>query len=306
MEEKKEPKKIKLSTVILIFIILMLIVVLIGVVSYYQNKTTNHQINSEENNTKVDGQLENGNNIQVNTTSKKEIRSLAINTEQVQSLYSKILKSNAIYGEDDWNESFYKDTKVTDKELSNREKNIAVLQAIKDNPTSSINTNSIDKSKIHYGYEGIESTAKVYSKQLLESTAKDLFGESNQTIQWETIDNNAGFIYDYINEQYYAYAYQGGGFGCPVRACTNLIKAEEDEENIYLYDEFIFVENTPESTTYYTSSNKTNIIDKINNYEELDARTVLSKYSEKAKQYKHVFKKNIDGSNYWLSTEPIA
>lgn len=298
MEEKKEPIKVRLSTVILIILIFILFIALVGVIYYYQNKMANNQINLETNKVNTSNQEVEEKNIEVNT--------IDINTKQVQNLYNEILKSNVIYGGEAWDESFYKDTKVTYNQLINTERIIAVLQAIKDNPTSSINTKSIDKSKLCYKDEvEIDSTAKVYSNQLLEATAQKLFGEQNQNIQWQTMDNNFGFIYDYIDEQYYAYGYQGGGFGCPVRACSKLLRAEEDEENIYLYDEFIFVENTPINTYYYTSSSKKNLIAEVNSYEELDKETVLSKYSGKANQYKHTFKKNTDGIYYWYSTEPI-
>ena len=39
MEDKKEPIKIRLSTVILLFIILILIIAIIGIVLYYPNKS---------------------------------------------------------------------------------------------------------------------------------------------------------------------------------------------------------------------------------------------------------------------------
>lgn len=304
MENKKEPIKIRLSTVILIFIIFILIIAIVGILFYYNRKISDSNNNEiQPSNNIVTNEIEKETS---NNSNDSKIEKIDINSDEVQKLYNEILKSNKIYGEENWNESFYKDEKVTYNELSNIEKNIAVLQSIEDSDTVSMDTKNVNKSKLYYKNDvGIASTAKVYSKQLIEARAKQLFGEQNQNIQWKTIDNNFGYIYDYVDEQYYAYGYQGGGFGCPVASYTNLIDGEKDKENIYLYDKFIFSESTPTNVYFYTSSSKANLIDQTNIYKELDEATVLDKYGEKAKKYKHTFKKDSDGNYYWYSTEPI-
>ena len=105
-----------------------------------------------------------------------EIKELDINSSQVQELYKKLLKSNDdIYGEGDFNESFYKDAKVDYNALGNVEKIITVLQYIKDNTTETVNLSSIN-GKLYPDSYMTTDKAKLYSKQLLENTVETIFG----------------------------------------------------------------------------------------------------------------------------------
>lgn len=153
-----------------------------------------------------------------------EIKELDINSSQVQELYKKLLKSNDdIYGEGDFNESFYKDAKVDYNALGNVEKIITVLQYIKDNTTETVNLSSIN-GKLYPDSYMTTDKAKLYSKQLLENTVETIFG-NKKYIAWKTIDNNCGYVYDYIDGNYYGYAYQGGGFGCRSKRLLTIDKS---------------------------------------------------------------------------------
>jgi len=99
-----------------------------------------------------------------------------------------------------------------------------------------------------------------------------------------------------------------------VKGCSQLTKAIQDDDIIYLYDKYIFAAQVPEvdnlgvyktPTYYYTSSSKTNLIEKVEEDVSLEENAILSKYSKKAQQYKHTFKKDTNGNYYWVSTEPI-
>ena len=99
-----------------------------------------------------------------------------------------------------------------------------------------------------------------------------------------------------------------------VKGCSQLTKASQDGDTIYLYDKYIFAAQVPEvdnsgvyktPTYYYTSSSKTNLIEKVEEDVSLDENIILSKYGEKTQQYKHTFKKDANGNYYWVSTEPI-
>ena len=46
-------------------------------------------------------------------------------------------------------------------------------------------------------------------------------------------------------------------------------------------------------------------IEKVEEDVSLEENAILSKYSKKAQQYKHTFKKDANGNYYWVSTEPI-
>ena len=87
MEDKKEPIKIRLSTVILLFIILILIIAIIGIVLYYPNKSNiiDKASLTEKNNLKEDTSNVKIENIMNNIET--EIKELDINSSQVQELY---------------------------------------------------------------------------------------------------------------------------------------------------------------------------------------------------------------------------
>ena len=224
MEDKKEPIKIRLSTVILLFIILILIIAIIGIVLYYPNKSNiiDKASLTEKNNLKEDTSNVKIENIMNNIET--EIKELDINSSQVQELYKKLLKSNDdIYGEGDFNESFYKDAKVDYNALGNVEKIITVLQYIKDNTTETVNLSSIN-GKLYPDSYMTTDKAKLYSKQLLENTVETIFG-NKKYIAWKTIDNNCGYVYDYIDGNYYGYAYQGGGVGCRSKRLLTIDKS---------------------------------------------------------------------------------
>ena len=171
MEEKKEPIKIRLTTVILAFIIFVLIIAIMGIVYYYQNRINNiNKVNLTENEVNLNSNLKDDSNNIVKTDNtinniEDKIKELDINSSKVQELYKKLLKSNDdIYGEGTCNESFYKDSKVDYNGLSNVEKIITVLQYIKDNPTEIVNTSSID-GKLYYDYDVSTKTAKLYTME---------------------------------------------------------------------------------------------------------------------------------------------
>lgn len=99
-----------------------------------------------------------------------------------------------------------------------------------------------------------------------------------------------------------------------VNGCSQLTKAIQEGDTVYLYDKYIFAAQVPEvdnsgmsniTTYYYTSSNKNNLIEKVEENVSLEENVILSKYNEKAQQYKHTFKKDTNGNYYWISTEPI-
>ena len=290
----KEPIKLKLSTVIIIFIIFILIIGAIGFFVYSQN----NRINTEKQETEI---MEN------------TIGEISIDDKEVQDAYKRILKYNNIFDTNSFQESFYKDTKVMYDNLTDAERMVSIVQYIKDKPTSTVEINSfINKSKKYdKTVLGENTTAKLYSKQLLEDNTNKIFGKDSNSISWVSRDNNCGHIYDYIDGQYYSYNYQGGGFGCPARAVSKLTKAERDNDSIYLYDEYIYIYDVPNqdssiTTYYYTSSSKTEQIgtEKNSNSEESDS-SILTRYEGKAQNYKHTFKKDNEGNYYWYSSEPL-
>ena len=85
-------------------------------------------------------------------------------------------------------------------------------------------------------------------------------------------------------------------------------KVEKDQESIYIYDKFIYVDYTNFDTT--SGDSKIHIYTSADKTEELGTETSLTttkelfeKYENKLKTYKHTFKKAENGSYYWLSSE---
>lgn len=313
--EEKEPIKIRLSTVILSFIIFILILAIIFMYFYFTNssKESNNTIeNNKESiseniisnfvNTSEPVQGESTNNVST-------IKKLNINSNEVTQLYKYIMKVNSSQ-----EELVYRNTKVTEKDLNNQLKLATIFENITRNDASNIK-NVTDS----YGY----TTEHIYySKNTIETIAKKIFG-NNTSIKHETYEGLLAQAKEYKNGEYDCYEFQGGG-GYPwLLSCSELISAEQNGDEIYIYDKYVHIyENdlSSDTCTIYDSSDKSNIIAKnidsntfLKNAEsnsgEYSSKVIIDNINNitnnKVKTFKHTFKKNNNGSYYWYSTEPI-
>lgn len=322
MQEKKTIT-LSLGTVIFIFIIILLIIAL--AVVYYlgfikEDNSEDNKINSVINDTAT------LNNEVINSTDVNQTdieKNLDINSMQVKNLYSKILKTNNIYNNFGTNGisrqkcSFYKSTKVNANILSNEEKVVAVLQYLIDtNEGTKMSFSNIQSDVLNqmgYYFSGGDYDYCIkYSAQELEAAKKAVFGNDVQ-INWISIGNNAANQIDYINGEYYRYTYPGGGGPWGIYSFSEIEKATENNEYVYIYDKYLYtvLEYNPEVLNLYTNSDMNVKISSVSNYYDYENafdnkdNSVIKNYSDKIDTYKHTFKKDSDGNCYWISTEPV-
>lgn len=310
--EKKH--KINLSMVLLIIAIIIIAIMSFFIYQLYSYKQTtsttiselNNKINSLENN--QNDKTNNSNNNQSQETNK--IDKLDINDDLIKQLHGYILKSDDFGNGEDSSSfapvgehvSFYKDSKVTFSSLSDAEKTLVVLKNYNQDEVKQVNKSQL---KNIIKTEGIHDIVKVYDN--LSNKAMKIFNQTN--INWKNYDGLAATL-DYNNDCYYLVEYDGGGLGTCEYGYSEIQSAEKDQENIYIYDKFIYIDTTNElisegdnKTHIYTSSNKTEDIGSEKTDEKISQ--LYKKYENKLKTYKHTFKQREDGSYYWVSSEQV-
>lgn len=297
---EKEPIRIRLSTAILIFIILILIFALVVMYFHFTSSgnIANNNVQTNESNSSSD------NDSNVEEISKKV--SLDIESDEVKQLYSYIMKINT-----NQEELVYRNTKVTEKDLNNQLKLITVFENIDESKASEVKTTTDA-----YGYK-TEHT--YYKKDTIEDMAKKVFGE-DVTITHESCEAFFASARDYENGVYDCYDYEGGG-GVPWESSTSkLLSAEKVGDEIYIYDKYVHIVEVDNiinglnysgtNDIYEASDKKVKLAEKVdfgkNNLYGDDEISNIEKFLNKeVTTFKHTFKKNLDDTYYWYSTEPI-
>ena len=301
--EEKNKIKISLSTLFLFIALIVIIIMGIVIVRLYDNKKNSDNLLKELNN-KISN-LENTNVPDNNINTENE--TLDINNTLVKLLYGYVLKSDDSKFSFAWQTdqepaSFYKDTKTTYSSLSNIEKMLIVLKNYKESEVKEVFKTQvndiIDTTYIH-------DIVKVYEN--IDEKAVDIFNQSNNN--WEDHYKGCSADLNYKNNNYYLSEYDGGGKGTSICTYSEIQKVEKDQDYIYIYDKFIYVDsskldvNEGDSKIHiYTSSNETNDIGSESSY-PTSTKELYKKYEDKLETYKHTFKKAENGSYYWLSSE---
>lgn len=299
MKEKKEPLKLKLTTVVFMFIIL-LIVVVIAFFYIVNNKTSINQTNEIEKSQLFDANNTNTSNT-TNSTNSTKTQQLNIDDKLVQELYNYILKYS------DYEETLvYQSQKVTSETMDNKLKLMTVFENLSASDADDV-TNSNEY--------GIQITHYLYKAETVEKKAREIFG-NNSSITHEDCPIYFTKAIDYKNGIYDCYDYQGGGRTPWEGSISKLKTAEQNGDEIYIYDQYIHVYDVASETAsdeglYTTSDKKTKISDLINislSGKDQRQEEAFAQYEEKLgnkiQTFKHTFKKNLDGSYYWYSTEP--
>lgn len=303
MEDKKEPIKIRLSTVILLFIILILIIAIIGIVFYYQN-TINNNTNLIENkiikgNTQINSNesLDKENSVdKFNNTNEKIIKKIDTNDELIQKLYSYIpaidykIEKNA-----------YQDKKVTLSEL----KNDFILRVA----FTKLSLKNEEKQKISNEYD-VDSGWYSFDANILQNKVKELYGEK-ANIPNQDFDDGAGKSCSYNNGIYNVMS--GGGTNEGLIPVSKIVESYSQNDEIYIITKnatFVFTAENEKGSLYTDSTLKNKIKDyKDEKYITMDGNKIVEdiiKNDEKTMiNYKHTFKKDTNENYYWISTEPI-
>ncbi len=180
------------------------------------------------------------------------------------------------------------------------EKVLTVLKNYNESEIKKVNKTQL-KTIIDTTY--IHDTVKVYEN--INKKAMEIFKQNNTN--WNNYDGCASKL-EYANDCYYLSEIEGGGKGTSIKTYSEIQKVEKDQESIYIYDKFIYVDYTNFDTT--SGDSKIHIYTSADKTEELGTETSLTttkelfeKYENKLKTYKHTFKKAENGSYYWLSSE---
>ncbi|MBR3152629.1 MAG: hypothetical protein IKF52_03385 [Clostridia bacterium] len=243
----------------------------------------------------------------INNTTNNTVSSLDLNSELVQKLDNMLLKYDDSENCYAWQSgfekvSFYKDTKTTYSTLSNIEK---ILYVLKNAGTPKSITDETEKNRIVNNASSIQNKEAIVTSidvyEDIENIAKKMFNTNTSDINWTPI-LGLGTQLEYIKGNYYVIHGYGGGRGTVEFGYSNLEKAEQDGEYVYLYDKFIWVDEKNENEIkVYTSADKTNEIGTES--ATSDINTLLNKYDSQLNTYKHTFKKSSDGTYTWISTE---
>ena len=309
MEEKKP---IKISLTGLFLLISLIIIVIMGMVIYnlYQNKkVTDESLNLL--NEKI-ANLENGLN-STNTEDvvvENKVETLNKDDELVKSLYNYVLKSDHSKHVYAWQSglepaSFYRDNKTVYASLTDMEKTLAIIANYKENELEIVSRTTLKGFKdpdIVNPNVG-EDEVTVYKN--VKEKAQEIFNQESYV--GKDFNGCAGNLY-FKDNNYYEVSYYGGGKGTGISTYSEIQKVEKDDEHIYIYDKFVYVDSDPMLVgtgdgmiNVFTTADCTK---KIGAEEDVNT-DFYSKYEDELETFKHTFEKREDGTYFWVSTEIV-
>ena len=320
--------KKKNKTLIICILLILLIASIVALCAVHMSKSSNKNIPNEANNDEL---------IELNIND-----NLPVQLSQIPLKYNNIGISDESKINNQFKESFYKDQKVTFDTLSDDEKIIAVLNNVSPQDVVITNLQSFGAKRFkafnNYSEEQIQSqyydvpaeenladdgmlntAIKVYNHDVIEKTAIKIFGDDGKNINWKSIySGGMGYDVEYIDGNYYWYHYLGGGLGNCTYGYSELEKATQSGDYIYLYDKYIFMNKYDSMVNngkdkFYKSSTMDNELLDVNYSNDYnvansqsfsdDCKNILDNNNDKFNTYKHTFKKGEDNNYYWVSTE---
>ncbi|MGN1337739.1 MAG: hypothetical protein ACI4WW_04610 [Candidatus Coprovivens sp.] len=238
----------------------------------------------------------------VNKTTVVNTVDLDINSGHVKNAYSFIpaFDSNKIEA------NAYRNNKTTIQTIDNSYLLASIFPYVKNNLTS----NDIEVLEGYNIATALEDGWFKFNESFMHNAMIKIYGE--------IIDDNSfsiGYGQD-VSYQDGMYTYSFGGGSTEYNANIREIeKAYEDDEYLYIEDKYLYFtyslnDNVNDIHVYKDSDrvNEVNIDDKFKDlsgtpYEIVN--TVRYDYMNDMEHYKHTFKKNEDGSVYWLSSEKM-
>ena len=323
MEKKKAP----MSLTGLIVLIIFLAAVVGGLVYFFTNYDL--QIMSKKESQEI---VE----MEKEEVEVSKIEELDKDSKLAKELYSTVLKYNNYdicnIDEESLENikfSFYRDDKITYKDLSDVEKILSVLNSTKDEDyIEKVNIENLNLNLYqteYKKYDIIRQETRIGDKYSnISNTLKRIFG-NNAKVENKNYGLLAGIV-EYYDDSYYLYSIDGGGLGETVFAYSEIERVEKFEDYIYIYDKYI-CEDTLEAAMdmngknkFYTTADKTKQIEvdetlfKRGEYDYSETRIgymgidkslekIFKYYEDELNTYKHTFKKAEDGSYYWVSSE---
>lgn len=333
----KKEIKISFGTFIagIIAIILVVVIIIMGMYIANQNKKTGENPismgnNGNVNNIQQEQTSQNNTETALNKNNSNSIQELDINSTLVQKLYGYINDEFRTNFDPNTYLSYYRSEKITNSTLEDDIKLLTVCRTLLDDKKYTItknenlrteNAGKISEYKVidlgesyFYDHDTKQYVKKendsyrvigdvyVFSIDSIQEKAKEIFN-TTINIQKHSFPMLAtGLFYD--NNTYKYFESEGGG-DYPYYDMTKLLKAEQKDDEVYLYDNYLRIAasyETSEAEYYYATSDKTI---KLPSKEYIDSSNYSSNFTEgnTLPLYKHTFKKNNNGTYYWVSSE---
>ncbi|MBR5227565.1 MAG: hypothetical protein IKV94_02910 [Clostridia bacterium] len=251
----------------------------------------NSQQNKDDEDKVDDVQQNKDNEDKVDNSQSNTIQSLKIDNALVVKLYNYILKLN-FNGE----KLVYQSQKVTNRNLDNQIKLLTIFENLDKNEAKKVKT---DEPAVRLDDDG-NAYKYIYSKEIVMNKAKEIFGKDVVLVHENFFIGTSNKIV-YSDGQYNSYMLStGGGPAAWDNSYSELVKAEKDNNNIYIYDKYLHVVKE-DLAVYgiYTASDRKVKIGTVQGFEGIEEN------KNKASEFKHTFTKNEDGNYYWVSTEII-
>ena len=154
-------------------------------------------------------------------------------------------------------------------------------------------------------YSDITSDVYTFSMNDIQARAMQMYN-TKINIEKHSYDGIAE-VFAYDNNTYKYFNIEGGG-DYDFFDDSKLLKAEQNNDEIYIYDNYIKVKHMEEPVTVYVTSDEklklkvTNVSSEV--YPE-EIWQLLKQQNVGIPMYKHTFKQANDGTYYWASSELI-
>lgn len=258
-------------------------------------------------------------------TSSNGIQNLNTNDDLVKKLYGYVYKDRVKDYLDNEINLVYMNKKVTEADLNDKLKFVTVFSTLNENDGEKVEMKLGEYTEMAIS-SNVSSNGKSYaikySKETVENRFRQIFGK-NAKINHQTIEyTSLGYVNEYKNNAYYCYSRSGGGGPRYREELFSIVKAEKDENNVYIYDQYALItpydgEHFEGGCSLYAASDKSGML--VDNFEysflkkEVQKTGATDFNKEMIERllpyglptYKHTFTKDTNGNYYWVSTEVV-
>ncbi len=292
------------SVITIVFLVLIIIGLVISLVVTNLPKNNSDMGENKPNDTVVSNNP--------NVEEKEEPSFVALDNAIVKDMYELLNKSNRDFFH------YFTKGEITIKDFDNE-----------DIQTIAFNCDIRDKSE-----EKLEESEKYmmrsgkFSKETMDNAVKKMFGDVKYEPTYgyfqSAVKSKESALFEYDKEKNVYYVNSGFGGGSDTAACTAISKVEEYSDRYEVTEKMVVTVYSSYDGGYsvypfygttmlyskwigrLTQSELESLTNSHNLYSTSDYEAkLLSKYFDSATEYKHTFKKNSDGTYYWVKTEII-
>lgn len=289
------------NVIIIIFLVLIIVGLVISLIVTNLSKN-----NSDMGENKPDG------SVVSNAEEKEEPSFVALDNAIVKDMYELLNKSNRDFFH------YFTKGEITINDFDNE-----------DIQTMAFNCNIVGKSE-----EKLEESEKYmmrsgkFSKEAMDNAVKKIFGDVKYEPTYgyfqSAVKSKESALFEYDKDKNVYYINSGFGGGSDTAACTAISKVEEYSDRYEVTEKMVVTVYSSYDGGYsvypfygttmlyskwigrLTQAELESLTNTHNLYSTSDYESeLLSKYFDSATEYKHTFKKNPDGTYYWVKTEII-